>query len=204
MMTNTMNKSNGSQFGPRQRIGNKGTEEMFSLRDIIDIFLDNWKWFVLSVIVCVGLARLYLASRSYVYQRQAVMLVKDDSSSPGGRRSNISTDALMQLNGVLAGTSVKNEVYILHSFQLSQEVARNLHLDVLYNFKNRLKNISLYKNNRPVTVEFLQPFLAPVTFSMDIKSAKECFIHDVKMGKPLKKSSYTGTARLGQMLQTPF
>ena len=203
MMSNTMNKTNGSQVGPRQRISNKGTEEMFSLRDIIDIFLDNWKWFVLSVIVCVGLARLYLASRSYVYQRQAVMLVKDDSSSPGGRRSSISTDALMQLNGVLAGTSVKNEVYILHSFQLSQEVARNLHLDVLYNFKNRLKNISLYKN-RPVTVDFLQPFLAPVTFSMDINSAQECFIHDVKMGIPLKKSSYTGTVRLGQMLQTPF
>lgn len=203
MMSNTMNKTNGSQVGPRQRISSKGTEEMFSLRDIIDIFLDNWKWFALSVIVCVGLARLYLASRSYVYQRQAVMLVKDDSSSPGGRRSSISTDALMQLNGVLAGTSVKNEVYILHSFQLSQEVARNLHLDVLYNFKNRLKNISLYKN-RPVTVDFLQPFLAPVTFSMDIKSAQECFIHDVKMGIPLKKSSYTGTVRLGQMLQTPF
>ena len=131
-------------MGPRQRMaGGKKTEEMFSLRDVLDTFLDNWKWFVLSVIVCVGLARLYLASRSYVYQRQAVMLVKDDASGGSSRRSNISTDALMQLNGVLAGTSVKNEVYILHSFQLSKEVARNLHLDVMYNFKKRLKNAKL-------------------------------------------------------------
>lgn len=191
-------------MGPRQRMaGGKKTEEMFSLRDVLDTFLDNWKWFVLSVIVCVGLARLYLASRSYVYQRQAVMLVKDDASGGSSRRSNISTDALMQLNGVLAGTSVKNEVYILHSFQLSKEVARNLHLDVMYNFKKRLKNISLY-DNRPVTVDFLQPFTAPVIFSMDIKSAQECTIHDVKMGSPMKESSYTGTARMGQVLQTPF
>ena len=191
-------------MGPRQRMaGGKKTEEMFSLRDVLDTFLDNWKWFVLSVIVCVGLARLYLASRSYVYQRQAVMLVKDDASGGSSRRSNISTDALMQLNGVLAGTSVKNEVYILHSFQLSKEVARNLHLDVMYNFKKRLKNISLY-DNRPVTIDFLQPFTAPVIFSMDIKSAQECTIHDVKMGSPMKESSYTGTARMGQVLQTPF
>lgn len=204
MMTSSMeNRAAGLQVGPRQRMTGRKAEEMFSLRDILDIFLDNWKWFVLSVIVCIGLARLYLASQSYVYQRQAVMLVKDDAGGGSGRRSNISTDALMQLNGVLAGTSVKNEVYILHSFQLSQEVAKNLHLDVMYNFKKRLKNISLY-DNRPVTVDFLQPFTAPVTFSMDIKSAQECSIHDVKMGSPMKESSFTGTARMGQVLQTPF
>ena len=204
MMTNTMeNRSAGMQVGPRQRVAGKKTEEMFSLRDILDIFLDNWKWFVLSVIVCIGLARVYLASQSYVYQRQAVMLVKDDAGGGSGRRSNISTDALMQLNGVLAGTSVKNEVYILHSFQLSQEVAKNLHLDVMYNFKKGLRNISLY-DNRPVTVDFLQPFTSPVTFSMDIKSAQECSVYDVKMGTPLKESSYTGIARMGQVLQTPF
>ena len=59
MMTNSMeNRVAGLQGGPRQRMGGRKTEEMFSLRDILDIFLDNWKWFVLSVIVCVGLARL--------------------------------------------------------------------------------------------------------------------------------------------------
>lgn len=198
-----INKSAGAQIGPRQRTRNRGAEDMFSLRDIFDVFLNNWKWFLLSVVVCLGAARLYLASCLSVYQRQAVMLVKDDASGTGGRRSNISTDALMQLNGVLAGTSVKNEVYILHSFQLSQEVARTLHLDVMYNYKEHLKNYSLYKD-RPVTVDFQQPFSEPVTFSMDIKSEKECTIYDVKMGKPLRESSFTGDIRMGEMLQTPF
>ena len=205
MITDTMvNSTTGVQTGPRQRIrNNKGADDMLSLRDILDIFLANWKWFLLSAIVCVVLARVYLASQLFVFQRQAVMLVKDDASGATGRRSSISTDALMQLNGVLAGTSVKNEVYILHSFQLSQEVARNLHLDVLYNYREHLRNHSLY-NERPVTVDFQQPFLAPVTFKLDIKSSRECFIHDVKMGKPLEESSYTADVRVGEMLQTPF
>ena len=51
MKTNTMdNKSTRLQLGPRQRIGSRGTEDMLSLRDILDTILDNWKWFVLSVV----------------------------------------------------------------------------------------------------------------------------------------------------------
>ena len=33
---------------------------MLSLRDILDIFIYNWKWFVLSVILCLIAGRLYL------------------------------------------------------------------------------------------------------------------------------------------------
>ena len=98
-----------------QRIAQEQPEEdMISLRDIIDTFLYNWKWFFISVIICLAGARLYLATKPNVYSRQAVMLVKDDNST-GGRRSAVGTDALLQLNGVLGGTSVKNEVYILSS-----------------------------------------------------------------------------------------
>ena len=103
-----MNSNNTAARNQRRK--NTGIEETLTLRDILDTFLDNWIWFVISVIISLALARLYLATKSNVYQRQAVMLVKDDSGTNGGRRSNISTDALMQLNGVLAGASVKNEV----------------------------------------------------------------------------------------------
>ena len=103
------------------------TESMLSLRDILDIFVYNWKWFVVSAIICVALGRLYLATQPKIYQRQAVMLVKDDDGR--GRRAT-GNDALMQLNGVMMGTSVENEVYILQSHQLMKEVVRKLKLDI--------------------------------------------------------------------------
>ena len=93
------------------------SEEMLSLRDILDIFIYNWKWFIVSVIVCLALGYLYLSTMSNIYQRQAVMLVKDDSNNFGAHRAT-GTDALMQLNGVMMGTSVENEVYILQSHLL--------------------------------------------------------------------------------------
>ena len=119
-------------------------DDMVSLRDIIDIFLNNWKWFVLSVILCIGASRVYLATLNNVYQRQAVILVKDDNMGSGRRMPSVSTDALMQLNGVLTGTSVKNEVYILQSNQLIQEVVKELNLDLAYSMRSGLRTVSLY------------------------------------------------------------
>ncbi len=126
-------------------------EDMLSLRDILDIFTAHWKWFVASVILCLVLGRLYLAKQPRIYKRSAVMLVKDDGTS--GSRSRSGTDALMQLNGVVMGSSVKNEVYIIQSHQIMKEVVRQLHLDVTYGFKQRLRYINLY-DVKPFTAQF--------------------------------------------------
>lgn len=187
-----------------RRRNTTGIEEAFTLRDIIDIIKNNWGWFVISIIVCLGLARLYLATKNNVYQRQAVMLVKDDSGQSSGRRSNISTDALMQLNGVLAGSSVKNEVYILHSFQLAQEVAKNLKLDVMYSVHSGLRDVSLY-DNRPFSIEFVTEFSMPASFNFTIDSAKGGTITDVKFGIPeMEESDFTTKVEWNHIVNTPF
>ena len=127
------------------------TDDMISLRDILDIFIDNWKWFIVSVIVCLVCGRLYLSTLPKIYQRSAVMLVKDDDGGTSSR-SRGGTDALMQLNGVMMGSSVKNEVYILQSHQIMIQVVRNLHLDVNYYYKHHFQTQNLYKA-RPFSLE---------------------------------------------------
>lgn len=145
---------------------------MLSLRDILDIFIYNWKWFVLSVILCLIAGRLYLATQPKIYKRSAVMLVKDDagSGSTSSQRSRGGTDALMQLNGVMMGTSVKNEVYILQSHQIMIQVVRNLHLDIYYTHKHHFQTRNLY-DVRPFTVEFDSvdvETLRPYSFQVEI------------------------------------
>lgn len=146
---------------------------MLSLRDIIDIFVINWKWFVLSAVVCVGLAYLYLTTQPNVYQRSAVMLVKDDGGSGGSSRAGrTGTDALMQLNGVMMGSSIKNEVYILQSHQLMKEVVRNLRLDVQYSYKNHLRRVSLY-DKRPFTARFTpEETQSAISFNVTINGSQ--------------------------------
>ena len=193
---------NNNHTTRNRRQKNTGVEETITLRDVLDTFVANWVWFLISIIICLAASRLYLATKSKVFQRQAVMLVKDDSSQ-GGRRSNISTDALMQLNGVMAGSSVKNEVYILHSFQLAQEVARNLHLDVMYNIRMGLRNVSLY-NNRPFSVDFITDFTVPASFKFTIDSSRGGTISKVKYGVPYEDSDFTAKVEWGKVVKTPF
>ena len=180
-------------------------EGMLSLRETLDIFLYNWKWFLLSVIVCLVLARIYLATQSPIFQRQAVMLVKDDSGN-GGRRSAIGNEALMQLNGVMMGSSVRNEIYILRSHQLLKEVARKLHLDVTYTlkssiFKGRLRTVSLY-DTKPFEIQFLEedPEYVAV-FKVRVLNNNECRLSDFQVGRD--KFDYNKTVRFGQMVETP-
>lgn len=55
----------------------KKDEGGINLRDVVELIIANWYWFVLSVLVCVGSAYFYVLTIQPVYQRQAVMLVKD-------------------------------------------------------------------------------------------------------------------------------
>lgn len=177
----------------------KTVDESLSLRDILDIFLINWKWFLLSAIVCVGLARLYLATKPRIYQRLAVMLVKEDGGM-GGRRVGVSTDALMQLNGVMAGTSVKNEVYILQSNQLMQEVVRTLKLDVSYSCKKGLRQVSLY-DKKPVSVEFLDCYSEPLSFVLKMLDSKTAHIMKMTVGE--ETLDYNKDVKIGKELNLP-
>ena len=196
-------EANNNTVRNRTRKNASGVEETLTLRDILDIFLANWVWFLISVVICVAVSRLYLATKSNVYQRQAVMLVKDDNGQSGSRRSNISTDALMQLNGVLAGASVKNEVYILHSFQLAKEVAKNLQLDVMYSIRMGLRTVSLY-DNRPFSVQFNSEFAFPVSFKFTIDTERGGTITDVRYGDPMEESDFTAKVTWNELVKAPF
>ncbi len=144
-------------------------ENVMSLRDLWDLLLGKWKWFALSVLVCVGFARLYLATKNNVYQRTAVVMVKDENS--GSRFS--SRDALMQINGMMMGSEVADEAFVLNSHMLIKNVVKKLNLDVMYFYKSSLKTTSLYEE-KPFQVMFVDGKYIPSTFKVKVLNAQEC------------------------------
>ncbi len=85
---------------------NKDPEEIDWLpliRECVRVLRANWKWFVLSVIICTGLAFLYAQSRPRVYKRTATMQVEDANSSTSSRRMPSNMNALMELNVIAVG-----------------------------------------------------------------------------------------------------
>ena len=54
------------------------TRSMFSFANIYTAVILNWKWFVLSLIICIGLAAVYLRYTTPIYQASAKLLIKDN------------------------------------------------------------------------------------------------------------------------------
>ena len=124
-------------------------ENVITLRDIVELFLNNWYWFAASAVACVAMAWIYLSATPPLYQRMAVMLVKGDSQN-----SQNDISAMLDLNGIPGGSSVENEVYILRSYQLLNDVVQRLHLDVEYTLRNGLRHDNLF-GDLPFEVRFL-------------------------------------------------
>ena len=58
----------------------------FDIKQVYTILVLNWKWFVLSIIICLGTAYIYLRYTTPIYQSQAKLLIKDDNTQ--SRRGN--------------------------------------------------------------------------------------------------------------------
>lgn len=121
----------------------------FSLSDLLKMVLANWYWFVLSVVLCTGVAYLYIASTEKVYTRSATILVKD--SRKGG---DASIQAFSELAGFSTRRNVDNEIYILQSRRLMEQVVKRLDLTKNYSVQRGLRSVTLY-NRTPINVEYI-------------------------------------------------
>ena len=93
---------------PQNQGNEENSFEAITLHDIIEIFFTNWRWFVASVVLCLGVAYFYLASTPSIYKREAMLLIKD--SRKGGDLEMIKTEAGYQII-YYVGNSIKWETW---------------------------------------------------------------------------------------------
>lgn len=174
---------------------NSSQEDFISLRDLIELFLNRWYWFVLSVIICVGITWFYLAGISPVYKRSAVMLVKGEQQNSGG---DLST--MLELNGISTGNSIENEVYILRSYQLLQEVVKRLHLDVNYTVRNRFRDDNLF-GSLPFEVCFLDTHPEFSNLSVVLVGDKGCQLSQLEVNG--QETDFSKAIAFNDTISTP-
>lgn len=126
------------------------SEEQFNIQEILFRCLVHWPWFVFSVIVCIACAWGYLRLTTPVYNISATVLIKDDKK--GGGTSVSSELERMGLDGFVSSSgNVDNEIEVLRSMSLSEEVVNNLGLFVTYMDEDELPKKELYQTS-PVLV----------------------------------------------------
>ena len=126
-------------------------EETINIKDLISLYLSKWKWFVLSLAVCLGVAVLYLLKSPSVYTRTATLLIEDNDK---GGSISASEMSFADLGLFQSNTNVNNEIIAMSSPALMQDVVRRLHLDMTYTADGRFHDEVLYGSALPVSVAF--------------------------------------------------
>lgn len=140
----------------------------FDFATIYTVLILNWKWFVLSLIICMGAAHIYLRYATPIYQSAAKLLIKDDEGS-GSRRGGNSIQSATNLGIISNSNGIDNEMEILKSRTLAQQAVYDLKLYVNYRHEGKLKDHVLYGDqevNIDMDLEHLKKLNAPMNFKI--------------------------------------
>ena len=140
--------------------------------DILLYLLSKWKWFLLSVAVCVGLAWFQYARTPQTFFRSSTVIIKDPSNK------TVSA-GLDRYDNYINKVNVSNEILQFKSRRLLSEVVSRTRADVSYKMKSGLRAKELY-TGAPVTVSFLDATPERyLSFSLTPKNDSEVLIQNV-------------------------
>ena len=127
-------------------------DDFMSLQDLLRLCLANWKWFALSLAVCLCAAAAYLLTTPPVYTRSASILVKVDAK---GQSATDAAGVLGNIDIFQTNTNVNNELISMQSPAVMLDVVKRLDLDVDYTTDGNFYRRVLYGSDLPVKVSFL-------------------------------------------------
>ncbi|MBO5697469.1 MAG: polysaccharide biosynthesis tyrosine autokinase [Alistipes sp.] len=170
----------------------------FTLYDFVQLILSNWYWFALSIIVCCLCAAFYLRRTAPVYQRSASVLVKDSRKG-----SAAEVVAFSDIMGGMGRRSVDNEIYILQSRRLMEEVVKRYDLGTSYSVSGRIRTADIY-GSTPLLVKFITAAPSDAgSFKYTIKKDGKVALGEFRDRKG-EEQSFKATAEVGDTITTPL
>ena len=116
-------------------------KSLFNFQTVYMTLILNWKWFVLSLIICLGLASIYLRYTIPIYQTYAKLLIKEENNSRGRNSLQYTTNLGMVSNS----TGIDNEMEILKSSSIAIQAVKDLKLYTTYMSAGKVTNRLMYK-----------------------------------------------------------
>ena len=150
-------------------------------RDLIEPYLNKWKFIVFCVFLAVACAFGYLRYASYQYQASAIIKIKDDKS-----KNKLPEISSLQNYGLFSSdkNNVLDEIEIIKSRNLIAEVVKDLKFNIRFFVEGRIQDHEVYKNP-PLNINFSATdsiiHKTDTTFNIQINSAKDFYIKDAEV-----------------------
>ena len=129
----------------------KQADDFLRIQDLFYLCLGKWYWFVISLVITLGVAVFYLLTTPPVYTRSASLLIKEDSK---GNSMSDAAGVLGNIDIFQTSTNVNNEIQSLQSPSVMLDVVKRLHLDISYYADGGFYKKTLYGSTCPYAVSF--------------------------------------------------
>lgn len=170
-------------------------------------FLKHWWWFVISLVIFMGLGTLYVKIKSPLWVVHSSLMFNqnedDDSGKAGLLGSLMSSFSL----GSAGGVNVDDEIYKINSHTALTDVARTLELNKTYYSKPGLfKRKIWYYRNSPIVVEIPEDVLDTISYSTDfnVKLNKDGTRAHIKVKQGEYKTVFNKEVSMPATIKTPL
>jgi capsular exopolysaccharide synthesis family protein len=182
-----------------QKPAAQNPQDFIRIQDLFYLCLARWKWFVLSMVICLGAATIYLLKTPPVFTRTASILIKDDSKGGGiGGGEDFSNLGLFANN-----SNIANEMGTLRSPDLMREVVERLHLNFDYQLDGAFHRTTIYGSQLPVVVDLPDlPENASATFLLRLLGDGRYELTDLVKDGVEQDGDLEG--KVGETLATPL
>lgn len=161
-------------------------QSALDFQTIYSTLILNWKWFLLSIVLCCALAVANVKLAPKVFQSSTKILIKDDESKKSGGAAGAAAAAMSNLSlGFMSSSNgIDNETEILNSRILVQQTIKNLKLYAEYKHGGMLVDTLIYAKQE-VNVDMDTTSLKQLNAPMKLTITREGGIYHVK-GKYFK------------------
>ena len=166
-------------------VNNEQDELTINYRAFLQKCIKHWRWFTISILICLCVAFIYLRYTTPVYNVSANVLIQQENQKGGlGGLSGGAIGMLSGLGGISFSSSFDNEMEIMQSRTLLKKVVTDLGL-YISTFQQRITgyNVPLYKTSP------IQVYLSPKE-ATELKSGVKIKTTYTTSGKLVTKIEY--------------
>ncbi len=174
------------------------SSEYFDIKGTLMMYLSKWYLFLISVIICVGLAFVYTRRTQDIYGVRANISINTESISP--------MSMMGSLNDVFgSGARIDDEIFIISSHSVYRDVVRDLGLQTSHFVRKGFMNTVFAFKDYPVAVQtpeqYLDTVTVPVAFTV---KANDKGLVDIRMKAGKETVAEVEDAKFPVSLNSPF
>lgn len=176
------------------------TQNEMRIKDMLQLCLAKWQWFVISLVICLSAAVVYLLRTPPVYSRMAAIIVKDEAN---GKTMSSDMESFANFGGFMTNSNINDEIGILTSPDLMRDVVSRLHLEMNYLVEGRFHWDTIYGDELPVTITLLDiPDEESATFKIHLEKDGQYTVSDITCGNESVDDIIQ--AKLGDTVKSPM